>query len=78
MRAGMHGRNRGTHLLALIGESAEGLVTGAGDDISAVILCPPSPQLVEVAAITGKTGERGIRFSIGLPTAAPGIDVQRR
>lgn len=53
-------------------------MTGVGDEISAVILCAPSPQLVEVAAITGKTGERGMRFSIGLPTAAPKIDVERR
>lgn len=53
-------------------------MTGVGDEISAVILCAPSPQLVEVAAITGRTGERGMRFSIGLPTTAPKIDVKRR
>lgn len=33
---------------------------------------------MEVAAITGRTGERGMRFSIGLPTAAPKIDDKRR
>lgn len=55
-----------------MGESAEGLVTGAGDEISAVILCAPCPQLVEVAAITGRTGERVTRISAGLPTAEPG------
>lgn len=52
----------GAHLLALMGESVEGLATGVEDDISAVILCVPSPQLAEVAAITGRTGERGTRF----------------
>lgn len=66
------------HLLALMGESAEGLVTGVGDEISAVILCAPSPQLVEVAAITGRAGERGTRFWTGLPTATPKTDVKRR
>lgn len=64
-----------------MGESVEGLatVTGAGVDMSAVILlCAPSPQFVEVAAITGKTGERGVRFKTDLPTARPEIDVRRR
>lgn len=41
-----------THLLALIGDSLDGLATGVDDDMSAVILCVPSPQLVEVAAIS--------------------------
>lgn len=48
------------HLLALIGDSVEGLATGVGDDKSAVILCVPSPQLVEVAAIP--SGEARVRF----------------
>lgn len=66
------------HLLALIGESADKFATGVGAEISAVILCAPSPHEVEVAAITGWTGGRGTRSCTGLPTAAPGIDAKRR
>lgn len=49
------------HLFALIGDSLEGLATGVDDDMSAVILCAPSPQLVEVAAITTGTEDPGFR-----------------
>ena len=48
------------HLLDLMGDFAEGvLATEVGDEISAVILCPPSAHR-EVAAITRSTSDRSL------------------
>lgn len=59
-----------------MGESEEGLATGVGAEISAVMLCASSAHEVEVAAITGGTGERGTRRCTGLPTALPLLDAR--
>lgn len=45
-----------------MGDSVEGLATGVDDDMSAVILCVPSPQLVEVAAIPNGEARERVRF----------------